>query len=241
MSDPLKHVRVMVSQAQAFQREADAILSRAAISSPLLIGLGGRRTAGKDTVADHLVSAHGFHKLGMSDPLATALYTLNPLVNLSWDGFEPWAEEAGWTISDRSRVSRYQDIQDIAGYTMAKQIPEVRRLLQVLGTEVGRLQLGEDTWTRAAERTINHLRSTGTPVALTGVRFSNELALVRRLGGVLVHVERPSLALDGEDTLSLDTHASEQSLTPQDFDYVLHNDGSIETLKSRTDELISSL
>lgn len=193
----------------------------------LVIGVGGRLTAGKDAFADHLVDQHGFVKLGMSDTLAEALYRLNPIV------------ERGWDTSDYP-IKRYQDLVDEVGYVEAKKNPEVRRLLQVLGTEVGRQLLGENIWVEAAKKKILEEAEAGRDVVITGIRYANELRMVEYLGsttfdpgyvGTTVWVDRPGLESTGE-------HSSENSIGLKDFEYVFDNDGTLEELPGKADELL---
>lgn len=259
MSDPMGGVRHIIENARAFQQEANEILAREeqhrvvpAPYGPLLIGLGGKIAAGKDTVADFLVSHHGFEKLGMSDPLAMALYTLNPWIGERYS-------EAGHYVEQ----IRYREIADEIGYTEAKKIPEVRRLLQVLGTEIGRLQLGENTWTNVAARRISEIRAAGVPVVLTGVRFENEAAMIEQLGGFLVYVERPQPNLlafgddkappaenlgeavvkaidDALDPARAQHHASEVTLTAERFDFLIRNEGTLADLQQHTTSLVET-
>lgn len=210
-----------------------------------LIGLGGALRAGKDAVGDHLVDKHGFQKLGMSDALNEALLVLNP-----------------WIISPHyARPLRYQELHDLVGYVEAKKNPEVRRLLQVLGTEVGRKMISEDVWVGIAERKISRLLGSGQSVVITAMRFPNEIEMLDRLGGFSVWVERDAerrvegLATGGvlrtpekvltpvsgacvsaESTIS--THASENSVDKSMFEYFLSNNGSLEELYSKTDALL---
>lgn len=183
------------------------------MTTPLLIGVGGRLAAGKDTVADHLVEKLQFKKLNMSEPLARALEILNPVISIDDDGY---------------RV-RYGRLLAEAGYTAAKQHPEVRRLLQVLGTEVGRNLIGENTWVDIAARTIDeerHIRRQA--VVITGIRFKNELEMIRRRGGILLFIERPDMG-------GASSHASETTLQPRDFDEIIVNAGSLEQLYKKVD------
>lgn len=186
---------------------------------PAFIGLGGHLRSGKDTVADHLVQAHGFVKLGMSDALHEAMLALDPIVDV-----------------DHDLEIRYADVIEAFGYVQAKaRYPEVRRLLQKLGTEVGRDMIGENTWVDIIARKVDLLLKGGWPVAVTGIRFPNELRMVRSLGGTAVWVDRPGL-----DSASPAAHASETSVDDSMFDRVLVNDGTLEHLYAITDDLVRS-
>lgn len=190
----------------------------AALTHPLVIGLGGKLRSGKDTVADYLVHEYGFVKLGMSDALSEALLTLDPIVEVG-----------------EGHMTRYKGLIERVGYVEAKKSPEVRRLLQRLGTEVGRKMLGEDTWVKPALDKITHWWGEGKPVVLTGIRYPNEIEMIHDLGGVSVYVDRPLLAEQTTTqptervTAALDAaiHSSETSVKPEEFSYTIHNEGTL--------------
>lgn len=187
------------------------------MTQAILVGFGGRLASGKDASADHLVAEFGFRKHWMSEPLAEALAVLNPILSIDDDGY---------------RV-RYARLVAEVGYTKAKNHPEVRRLLQVLGTEIGRNMLGEDTWVNLAGSKIDHSRYIDhVPVAITGIRFKNELEMIRRRGGHLIWVERPELE-------GVSAHSSENSVGPADFDATLVNDGTLADLYTKVTTLIA--
>lgn len=271
--------RHIVSQAQQFQAEVNEILkphtmaqeAMAAVHAdqqpterPILIGLGGKLRAGKDALADRLVSNYGFEKLNMSDPLAKALYTLNPWIPTT----ELEIQDDGSSIGG---FARYRDISDAIGYTETKKNLEARRLLQALGTEVGRDQISETIWTDIAARHIEEIRSQGVPVAITGIRYPNELEMIRAAGGIAIWMERPEVnpivfgqpeqtegaqlpteaanigqqvldAIDGAlDPARMHAHTSEITLSASDFDITVNNDGSLEELHAKAGALIESL
>lgn len=204
-------------------------------TAPILLGLGGLKASGKDAVADILaISSPHIVKMGMSDVLADALYTLNPLI-------------PGVSFPERDTM-RYADHVDVVGYTQAKTHPEVRRLLQSLGTEVGRDLLSPTLWVDALRLRIEHAMAKGSSVVLTGIRYPNELWLVRALNGVSVYVTRPSLTESKQESTpdltfrqypsvlpaDLDSHTSETSVGPDDFDARLANDGTLADLRTKT-------
>lgn len=190
-----------------------------------LIGIGGRFSSGKDAVADYLVEQHGWVKMGMSDPLADALYTLNPMIGLTLD----LSGE-----NDRYVPAHYQTFVDQVGYTEAKKNPEVRRLLQVLGTEVGRNMIGQNTWVDIAERRIKAVRAESKSVILTGVRFHNELKMIQQNSGELWWVNRPRI----ETHAPTSGHASENSVTADNFGTHITNNGTLEDLYKKVENLL---
>lgn len=199
-----------------------------------LIGLGGKLRAGKDAAADYLADTHGYHKLGMSDALNEALLKLNPWIT----GTVPNAVSV---FGEEVRLTpiRYQELHDAVGYVQAKTFPEVRRLLQVLGTEVGRDMIGQDVWVNIAEKRIKALLDAGVPVVITAVRFPNELEMIRKLGGTAVWIERASEARGASEEVS--GHASEQSVSMRDFPRAIGNHGTLEELYVNVEALIENI
>jgi hypothetical protein len=193
-----------------------------------LIGIGGKKRHGKDTVADHLVDKYGWVKLGMSDPLDIALQRENPYVRI-----EPG--EAGNLAGKRAKFLLYSEIRAGYDYVTAKTITNVRDLLKRLGTEVGRELIGENTWVDVADTMIYDLLAEGKNVILTGARFPNELAMVNKYeNGETWYVTRPGFE-DGE----ADTHASETSVSEEDFSVVIKNDSDLDTLYENVDNLMA--
>lgn len=195
------------------------------MSAARLVGLGGHLRAGKDAVADYLVDSHGFLKLGMSDPLHEAMLVIDPIIgetDLYIDGYN----------MGQKYVPRYSDLIGHNGYVEAKKNPEVRRLLQQLGTEFGRKMIGENVWVDIAKRTILDHLAEGRSVAITGIRYPNELTMIRDLGGVTWWVDRPG------GSAAVSVHASENSVAERDFDFTLNNTGTLDHLYEIADRAL---
>jgi hypothetical protein len=185
-----------------------------------LIGLGGYALSGKDTFADHLV-ALGWRKTYMSYALEQALLTLDPVIT-SWP--HRWGGHWG-EVCDRLPLAgylRYSEIHELVGYDASKLNTEVRRMLQVLGTEIGRNMLGENVWVDAAFKKVDELRAHSS-VAITGIRYPNELAAIKTRGGVSVWISRPGFT-------PINSHTSDNALGPDDFDIVIENAGDVAAL-----------
>ena len=183
-----------------------------------LLGLSGYARSGKDTVADILFD-HGFKRLAFADTLREAIYRLNPTVflqNDDWAGFVP-----------------LQEVVDTFGWEQAKKVtPEVRDLLQRLGTEVGRDMFGTNFW---VDQTFRKLESDpGQRFVLTDVRFPNEADAVRDAGGFVLRVRREGFG-------PVNGHSSETALDGYEFDAFIDNDGTIPELATQVAELVDHL
>lgn len=163
-----------------------------------IIGLSGYARSGKDTMGEALVE-RGYERVSFADRIREGLYALNPIVP---DG------------------TRVVELIDSFGWEHAKTSePEVRALLQRLGSEVGRNLLGEDVW---VDLTLKHAPD-GSKIVVTDCRFPNEAAAIKRLGGQMWRVSRPG-------TAPVNAHPSETALDDYPFDHYFENDSTIAEL-----------
>jgi len=212
---------------------------------PLLIGMGGLKTSGKDAASDFLVQHRGFVKIGMSAGLHECLMALNPWVRVTPTDVQNLAAAGIRVPADMLDIHtiwrRYADLERALGYTDMKIIAEVRSLQQRMGTEVGRDLIDQNIWTDMTARTVQRLREDGHPVVVTGIRYSNELKMIRRLDGRSIWVDRPSVRLAQGQHPTLDTHSSETSLDHHSFDRLLSNDGTLDCLRERVLDLVEDM
>lgn len=174
----------------------------------MLIGLSGYARSGKDAAATFLV-ARGFKRIALADTLRDILYTTDPFV----------PSHDIRNIHTPVYVTRLSALVDEVGWDKAKSNPEVRRLLQVLGTEAGRNILGEDVW-------VNHALGSydNSDVVVTDVRFRNEAEFIRSKGGLVVRIERPGVG-------PVNDHSSDNGLLGYHFDTTIVNDGRLNDLR----------
>ena len=175
-----------------------------------ILGLSGYARSGKDTFADLLVEEFEFQKTAYADRLREALYTLNPTVIAN-------REHHGMLPSDYfGPVYRtLQSVIDEYGWEGYKTSPfslDVRRLIQVMGTEVGRGIAGEDVWVMATFRGLDLTKNT----VIADVRFPNEAQAIKDNGGYIIHIERPGVG-------PVTNHPSETSLEKWPFDFHVQN------------------
>ncbi|QIG57925.1 deoxynucleoside monophosphate kinase [Microbacterium phage PauloDiaboli] len=209
-----------------------------------IIGIGGKLASGKDAISDYLVENHGWVKIGMSDALAEALYVLDPYVPIhlpdpaTGKGLRNFLSR----FLDRKKrtveiadFQRYSDLFDEVGYVEAKTNEEVRRLLQKLGTEVGRKIISESVWTDIIVRRAKEAAKTAPGVIITGIRYPNELGMITdELDGELWWVVRPSLQAGSNSE-----HSSENSVRETDFDRTIRNDGTLDELYQKVSAIVS--
>lgn len=176
-----------------------------------LLVIGGYATAGKDAVANILVKELGWYKTYMSKPLEQALLKLDPWV--PWQGVS--RENSYWV--------RYSEMHARIGYDESKKNPEVRRLLQTLGTEIGREVFGPDVWLNAVCKETQEQLDAGRKVSVTGVRYPNEMERFRKLGAEAIWVSRPGVE-------PINTHSSDNTLDHNAFGIWCRNNGTLEDL-----------
>lgn len=181
---------------------------------PDLISLVGYAGSGKDTVATTL-KADGYKQVAFADPVREMAAAINP-----------------WVRLDTCHFVRYNDLIEEMGYDKAKRTyPEVRALLQRIGTEAGRGVISDAVWIDVAEQRIEKLRAEGHRVVTTDCRFDNEVDLSRRLGGRVVLVNRPGCGPANDH----DSETLPGRVVP---DEVIDNDGSLLDLFAKSMDLM---
>jgi len=172
----------------------------------VLIGLHGKKQAGKDTVYER--AAH-------------IMRGVVPVERASFADLLYRSAAAALGVSEEFLREHKSDPR----YTVVVMVPgprgpvpfrmqTLREFLQRYGTEAHRDVFGENFWVECVR-----LAHEGRIVMVTDVRFKNEAETVRRAGGAVVHVVGPT-----EIEEAGDGHASEATLSPGLIDAVLRND-----------------
>lgn len=187
----------------------------------MIIGLAGYAGVGKDTAGDILIQKYDYRRVGFADKIKSMLYDINPQVG-SLD-VQTLVNEQGWSG--------------------AKAIPEVRRLLQELGV-AGRTFLGEDIWIWEAlgeavyveqnQNADGGVEKITQKIVVTDVRFENEAKFIRDFGGQIWQVVKDGVRPVNE-------HISETDLIGFDFDKIITNNGSKEDLEKQIEEILNEI
>lgn len=189
----------------------------------MIIGVAGFARSGKDSVADVLVIDYGFVKVRFADAIREAVAALDPYVCAPTGNSCVRLSQAMHACCPNDDVHEQFEAMKASPYA-----EEVRRLLQVFGTEVGRNQFGEDFW---ADRGIAKAQQYDNAV-ICDVRFHNEVKAIEAAGGFVIRVTRP-----GVDALN--THDSERFVPELKVTYEVDNDSTLENLDRDIHEVMS--
>jgi hypothetical protein len=184
---------------------------------PRTIFLMGNRNAGKSVIASYLSAKYHVTPRGFADPLYEQLAILNPWIH------------TGISIT-RAQHEQYRALVWRFGVDYVKRnFVEVRKWLQLLGTECGRDVHGEDCWVKIAEE-----RSRGDyATAFFDTRFKNEVKWGRSTPDPLfLHVwsDREEPQSDHRSEIQLDYAA--------EADYTLSNNGTLEELYDAVEDVL---
>lgn len=181
-----------------------------------LIALAGKKRSGKNTLGDYLYSAYGYKQFAFADALREILAATDPWI---------WDENVKGLVGE---PIRYNDLLKIYGYETSKDnFPELRRIMQYLGTEGVRKVIGEDTWVNTC---LKRVREHQGPAVITDCRFLSEADAIELHGGLLVMIDRSS---DEKD----DGHASELEIYQMEHDIWIANNRTKDDLKGYCSQL----
>lgn len=179
-----------------------------------IIGLTGQAGAGKDTVADHLVSNYGFVKYSFAKPLKDMLKVL------------------GVDCDNRATKELPHPTFKVSPRVMA----------QTLGTEWMRNCVDKDGWLLLARAYVRSVTDSVMNeadikeiqgVVFSDVRFINEAEYIRT-SGTLIHVCRP-------DVETVTPHESENGIPFRDCDRAILNDKTPEVTFRRLNDIMADL
>lgn len=180
----------------------------------LLIGIHGQIGQGKSefwkVVRDSFPDFH-VKQLKFAQPLYDGLLAINPVI-----------------LFDDGSVERLSYLVARVGWEKAKEVPEVRRLLQAYGTEGGRDIHGAYCWVRLFENRLKECLQSYIPNTIIindDLRFPEEFLPHEAYGGITVKLYGPNRR---SHTAEAAQHSSENRLTDHKFDYLLYNTGTLE-------------
>ena len=183
------------------------------VSAMQIVGLTGKAGSGKSSVAE-ILKEIGFSVYSLADVIKSSLIDLDPIIP---------------TFTSTVRLSELLKSSDLE--QLKRTYPEIRRLMQVLGSEVIRSR-DDGFWINQLQQKI--VNDYPRKVVITDVRFANEAHWVHQgYGSKVVLIQRPS----NPDEIQGRTHQSEHGLPPELIDHTIINDGSMDYLRKAVLEL----
>jgi len=188
----------------------------------MLIGLVGLISSGKDTVAERLITHHGYKRDSFAKSLKDAVSSM-----FNWD------RELLEGNTSESRAWREQP-DKFWSEKMGKEVTP-RWVLQYFGTEVMRQGMYDAIW---VDSVIGRYK--GDKTVISDTRFQNEIKTIKAHGGIVVLVKRGEIPTR-EEMQKQGIHQSEWDWVGSDFDYTINNTSSLEGLDANIDQFIHQL
>ena len=193
----------------------------------MLIGVVGLIGSGKGTVADRLEQKHKFRKDSFAKSLKDAVSSM-----FNWD------REMLEGKTDESRA--WREKPDVFWSKRFGKDVTPRWVLQYFGTEVMRQGMHDSIWIDSCMA-----RYDGKPTVIADTRFENEIKIIREMGGSILLVKRgqdPDWFTDYVEgnVVPKNVHLSEYAWAKSEYDHLITNDGTLEDLHSKIDNLIVS-
>lgn len=209
----------------------------------MIIGISGFINSGKGTVGSHLTSTYGFKK----DSFAASLKDACAMI-FDW----PRDMLEGETTESRE----WREIPDHWWSTKLSINDFSPRLaLQLIGTDALRNHFNQGMWFLTLENRIR--KNPSQHVVISDVRFPNEVKFIQDMGGTMVRVDRgatpvwyeTALMANNGNSIAKDVmyktyshaHYSEWAWVGQEFNYVLDNNSTIDSLNAQIDTLLLDL
>jgi len=199
-------------------------------SNITVIGIAGQKRSGKDTSGERLINEYGFIKVAFADSLKDACI-----------------EIFGFSYEQVYGDELKEVVDDYWGYSP-------REVLQKVGTELFRKYIsyndvlpliGKDIWIRTIERKITNLSKEGhTKFVITDIRYLNELEFLNKskFKTMSIKIQR-QIQLENTNVTNDETktHISENDIKLMVCDHEITNDGTIEDLYNKIDDIVSSV
>jgi hypothetical protein len=181
----------------------------------MIIGFLGRKRNGKDTCADYLVEKYDCIKIAFADPIKEIIKILFNLSDEQLYGDKKEEVDVNWGVSPRN-------------------------IMQFIGTEIFRNKIGallpeikDDFWVKSFEAKIKHMDNNKI-ILVSDVRFQNEVDVIKKLGGIIIKVERPAMKMD------YDAHISESLIDNiTNYNYLIKNDKTLELLYIELESVVN--
>jgi hypothetical protein len=192
------------------------------LNKGIYVAICGKKNSGKNTLAATLQSA----MLGHSHIIALA----DPIKEIGQKMF-PWSKPTGWWGSSEERDDVIPDANDNQDNPLT-----YRQVLIDIGTQARRYNPLH--WVNVFDHTFGLIvrETNGDGCIVSDVRFRNEFDYLHNKGFYLIKLMRNGI------TSSTDvTETNQDQIKLEDYDKVIHNNGTLNQLKRQVDDLMPSI
>lgn len=220
------------------------------VRNKMIIGIGGEKQHGKDTVANYLVEKYGYQRKAFADKLKSICQELYPSINI-YDEANKETLFSSPLLLSLGTLNKLKYELECFGYTInqslgnkmndvcsnKKDFKSIRDMLQFIGTNIIRDLIDADFHYNSVAKWID--KEFIKYAVISDCRFANERQNIRSdyVNSRLIKVVRPSMQKN-----SSSNHASENSLgNDNEYDYVIINDGSLQDLYTKVDKIMEEL
>lgn len=203
----------------------------------MIVAFSGRKFAGKDTCAEGLIKRHKFIRVSLADELkdiAAVVFHIprtrmddpdqkekpfkHPLIinSVHLEDLIDRLEKDGFRVSEVAQKTIFAEF-------LGTPLQSIRHTLQLLGTDICRLNVKDTIWLEYFDRRVSRIDGN---VVVTDARFKNERDHLKNLGATLVLVQRENRS-EATKLNSTELHISENQLgTEEDYDVLVYNVGT---------------
>lgn len=191
------------------------------------IAITGQANTGKNTLSKMLVKdirsrddlpTMKSHYMAFADPIKEIVHIMFPKI--------PKIHLYG---SSKFRKSIIEGALDKNGNPLT-----IRQLLIDLGTELGR-KYKDTIWLENFDERFSKFKS--GIVIVTDVRFRNEFDHLKKKGFYQIRLYRPTT----DAPINHISETQQNSITDDEYDYVLHNTAGLKELKNKVKEIVTAL
>ena len=195
----------------------------------MIIGLKGLKNSGKDTVAAYLIKQHGFERKAFADPLKRSVAAL---LDIPYHEIDKWKNDPNVHVE----VVQYASSEDAArkdgNFAFIQGPGTFRQFLQRMGDEASKQVWWDSFWDDLTLPIDGFYH--GKKIVITDCRFESNARRVNTCGGYVVQLRRPGFEAQ-------DPHRGEELFPDKMVDYTLMNDGTLDDLYDKINEMLIHL
>lgn len=183
----------------------------------LYIGITGKKGHGKDTIADYIVENYDAAKLAFAYEIKEWIKIIDPILPF---------QDGHVRLSELLKIYTFEELKRQETESHGK---ELRRLAQLIGTEIGRERIGEDFWIKQFEKFAE--KSRHKIIIVSDMRFVNESECVKSKNGLIWRVVN-------ENIKNEDKHKSETEMDNIIVNNLIYNNTTKESLYKKIDRIL---